>query len=100
MSFKSLALSAPDFAASVLSAPSFLRIAVPSWRSVGINTQVEAEPESPTLSREEIQALFHGELNGRTPGKRRLTNTEKEERDLAERIRQALYPYSGGEFSN
>lgn len=100
MSFKSLAMSAPDFAASVLSAPSFLRIAVPSWRAVGISMQVEPEPEAPTLSREEIQSLFYGELNGSMPGKRKLTRAEEREKNLAERIRQALYPYPGGEFSN
>lgn len=100
MLFKSLASSAPDFAASLLSAPSFLRIAVPSWRSVGINTKVEAETDAQKLSREEIQSLFHGELNGRTPGKRRLTKVEERETHLADRIRHALYPAPEGKLSN
>lgn len=64
----------------------YLRIAVPSWRFVGIH---RVPDEKPALSREEIVRLFDGELNPRR--KRKLTDHEEAEKRLASRIRGALY---------
>lgn len=89
---KSLAVAMPGTLMSVLPVPSSFRIAVPSWRSVGINTNAAPVAEHPALSREEIQSLFHGELNGRVRRKPGLTPREEQEKSLARRIRSALYP--------
>ncbi|GAB4388114.1 hypothetical protein [Albidovulum sp.] len=91
MSVKSLSSVLPDVASSVMSAPS-LRIAVPSWRLVGIHPVMEEARPAETLSREEIQALFHCELNGRPHRRSDLTSREERERAIARRIRKALYP--------
>lgn len=75
---------------TTLSAPrSFLRIAIPSWRFVGIH--IEPDPEPETLSKEELQTLFRGELAPKAK-KRVLTESEEREKSIANRIRQALYP--------
>lgn len=74
-------------------ARSFLRIAIPSWRFVGIHLERDAEPE--TVSREEIQTLFQGELASRAR-KRKLTEQEERDQSVANRLRQALYPQTGG----
>lgn len=100
MSMKSLAVSVPDYANTVVSAESYLRIAVPTWRSIGIHHQPEPVVEQPTVSREEIQSLFHGELNGKAKKKSKLTAREEQEKSLARRIRRALYPYPGSAFSH
>ncbi len=97
---KSLAVSVPDYTASVFNAPSYLRIAVPTWRSIGIHHQPEPVAEQPTVSREELQSLFHGELNGRAKKKSKLTPREEQEKTLAKRIRRALYPYPGSVVSH
>lgn len=89
---KALAVAMPGTLMSVLPVPSSFRIAVPSWRSVGINTAPEPVAEASGLSREEIQSLFHGELNGRVRRKPGLTPREEQEQSLAMRIRLALYP--------
>lgn len=89
---KSLAVAVPGTLMSVLPVPASFRIAVPSWRAVGINTNAEPAAEHPALSREEIQSLFHGELNGRVRRKSGLTPREEQEKSLARRIRSALYP--------
>lgn len=89
---KSLAVAVPGTLMSVLPVPASFRIAVPSWRAVGINTNPEPVAELPALSREEIQSLFQGELNGRVRRKSGLTPREEQEKSLALRIRSALYP--------
>ncbi len=76
--------------ATLSASRSLLRIAIPSWRFVGIH--VEPEPEPETVSREELQTLFHGELSPKAQ-KRLLTDQETAEKSLADRIRQALYPH-------
>lgn len=76
--------------APIFSAPSFLRIAIPSWRSIGIQYRPEPAPEPASLSREEIQSLFHGEL--KPASRRKLTEGEEREQSLADRMRKALYP--------
>lgn len=89
---KSMAVAMPATLMSVLPVPSSFRIAVPAWRTVGINANAEPVTEIPTLSREEIQSLFHGELADRVRRKSVLTAREEQERSLARRIRSALYP--------
>ncbi len=81
----------PSSYAPIFSAPSFLRIAIPSWRSIGIQYRPEPVAEPASLSREEIQSLFHGELRpaSRAP---KLTEAEEREQSLADRMRKALYP--------
>ncbi|MDH5530473.1 MAG: hypothetical protein OEY05_10570 [Paracoccaceae bacterium] len=69
----------------------FLRIAIPSWRSVGLPQHSEPEPEK-LLSREEIQSLFKGDLDPRNKKRSALTSREEQERSLALRLRKALYP--------
>jgi hypothetical protein len=78
-------------AGSIFSTPSYLRIAIPSWRFVGIRLERKPAPEQKPsgLSREEIQTLFHGDLNPRT--QRKLTEFEEREQALQTRIRDALY---------
>lgn len=71
------------------SASSLLRIAIPSWRFVGIH--IEPEPEPEPVSREEIQALFSGELTSRAR-RRGLTDDEERQKSIALKIRRALYP--------
>ncbi|MDI3335121.1 hypothetical protein QKW60_01770 [Defluviimonas aestuarii] len=70
-------------------ASSLLRIAIPSWRFVGIH--IEPEPEFETVSREEIQALFSGELTSRSR-RRGLTEDEEYQKSLSRKLRRALYP--------
>lgn len=89
---KSLAVAVPGTLMSVLPVPASFRIAVPAWRSVGINTDPVPVDETPALSREEIQSLFHGELADRMRRKSGLTPREEQERSIARRIRSALYP--------
>jgi hypothetical protein len=89
---KELVVSQSGFGASIFSAPSFLRIAIPSWRSIGIQYRAAPEPESTSLSREEIQALFQGELSPKAKPRNPLTEAEEREKSLADRMRQALYP--------
>jgi hypothetical protein len=48
---KSLAVAMPGTLMSVLPVPSSFRIAVPSWRSVGINTNAAPVAEHSALSR-------------------------------------------------
>ncbi|WP_347310061.1 hypothetical protein [Defluviimonas sp. SAOS-178_SWC] len=100
MTMKSLAVSGPDYVSSVVSVPSYLRIAVPSWRSVGNQQLPEPVVEQPTVSREELQSLFQGELNVRSKKKSKLTAREEQEKTLAKRIRRALYPYQGNALSH
>ncbi len=97
---KSLAVSVPDYESPVVSAQSRLRIAIPTWRSIGIHHQPEPVVEQPILSREELQSLFHGELNGKAKKKSKLTAREEQEKSLAKRIRRALYPFPGSAFSH
>ncbi len=87
---KDLAVTQSSYA-SIFSAPSFLRIAIPSWRSIGIQYRPEPKEEPTSLSREEIQTLFRGELTPKSP-RRQLTDWEEGEQSLAERMREALYP--------
>ena len=51
---KALAANQSSYAASLWSAPSFLRIAIPSWRAIGIQYRPEPEEPPASLSREEI----------------------------------------------
>lgn len=92
MSTKLLAIGIAGSNGSPMAFPRYLRIAVPSWRSVGINTRAEPGEDLPVLSREEIQSLFHGELTGRVRRRSGLTLREEQEKSLAKRIRAALYP--------
>lgn len=89
---KSLAGAVPGTLMSALPVPSSFRIAVPSWRAVGITAGAPRDEAAPALSREEIQALFRGELAARVRRKSALTEREEQEKWLARRIRSALYP--------
>ena len=100
MFMKSLTVTVPEYASSMLSAPSRLRIAVPSWRSTGISAHPDMTAEADMLSREEIQALFHGELMGRVKRKSHLTDAEEQQKRLSRRIRRALYPFKSQSFSH
>ncbi len=75
--------------ASALSARSYMRIAVPSWRFVGIRVERKTEDKPIGLSREEIQSLFLHDLHPRS--KARLTDLEAREKELQQKIRDALY---------
>jgi hypothetical protein len=75
---------------SALSARSYMRIAVPSWRFVGIRVERKVPESKPSgLSREEIQSLFLNDLHPRS--KARLTELEAREKELQKKIRDALY---------
>lgn len=82
------------------SASGFLRIAVPSWRSIGLyprfNAVIVRDEEVPStgLSREELQSLFGGELRARSHKPVALTDAETQEKRLSGRIRDALYSSS------
>jgi len=89
---KDMVVARPDYSAPFFSAPSFLRIAVPSWRSIGIQYRPEPVEETVSLSREEIQALFQGELSPKSKHRGKLTDWEQREKSLADKMRQALYP--------
>lgn len=89
---KELDVAQSGYGMPVFSAPSFLRIAVPTWRSFGIHYRAEPVAEPSSLSREEIQSLFHGELSQRSAKRCVLTDAEVREKSLAEKLRQALYP--------
>ena len=95
---KAAALSFEDTVETVSQVSGFFRIAIPSWRRVGeVRPQIVEEP---TLSREEIQSLFHGELNGKVRRKPVLTEREEEEKRLSRKLRAALYPNGGRRFSH
>lgn len=89
---KDLDVAQPGYGMPVFSAPSFLRIAIPTWRSLGIQYRADTEVEPASLSREEIQSLFHGELSQKSTKRCVLTDAEAREKSLAEKLRQALYP--------
>ncbi|MCB2137509.1 MAG: hypothetical protein KDE08_16455 [Rhodobacteraceae bacterium] len=91
MTNRLLAVSAPE--SDVQTMPrGFLRIAVPTWRNIAADSSASAETD-PTLSREEIQNLFEGELIVSAMRSRSmLTNWERQEKSLALRLRRALYP--------
>lgn len=89
---KDLDVSQSGYGVPMFSAPSFLRIAVPTWRSFGIHYRAETVAEPPSLSREEIQSLFRGELSQKSARRCVLTDAEAREKSLAEKLRQALYP--------
>ncbi len=78
-------------ASALLAAPSYLRIAIPSWRFVGIRVQPKSESKPKSLSREELQMLFDGDLNPRRARRAKLTELEEREKALQQRIRDALY---------
>lgn len=90
MAIRLLAANAPGYGA-LLSAPSYFRIAVPSFRAFGVHPAPEPEPEV-ILSREELQSLFQGELGPRVRKRPSLTEREEQQKHLARRIRHALYP--------
>lgn len=89
---KALAVSQSSVGASFFSAPSFLRIAIPSWRAIGIQYRLDHADAPDALSREEIQRLFHGDLDPWARKRRPLTDREKQEKSLADKMRAALYP--------
>ena len=89
---KVLAVSQSSLGASIFSAPSFLRIAIPSWRAIGIQVRPSLGEEPESLSREEIQRLFHGDLDPWARKRPPLTDREKQEKSLADKMRAALYP--------
>lgn len=95
MSYRFQSAGFADYAA-VVSAPAVLRIAIPSWRLRF--RSVATEPAPLGLSREEIQKIFDRDLN---PWKRRrsLTQREEQQKDMASRLRAALYP-QGALFSH
>ncbi|MEZ5772682.1 hypothetical protein LX70_01679 [Defluviimonas denitrificans] len=88
---KALAVSQSSLGASIFSAPSFLRIAIPSWRAIGIGYRPDGDATE-SLSREEIQRLFHGDLDPWARKRPPLTDREKQEKSLADKMRAALYP--------
>lgn len=76
---------------SIIEMPRSFRIAIPAFRTAPLPEPVPVETG---LSKQEILQLFAGELNAaRLP---RLTEGEERERELASRIRGALYPGQGG----
>ncbi|MCA0273140.1 MAG: hypothetical protein LCH69_13925 [Proteobacteria bacterium] len=89
---KALDVAQSSFGSAIFSAPSFLRIAIPSWRAIGIQYQPEPVEETASLSREEIQALFRGELSPDGRKGPTLTDWEQQEKSLADKMRRALYP--------
>lgn len=89
---KALDVAQSSFGAAILSAPSFLRIAIPSWRAIGIQYRPADEDETASLSREEIQSLFQGELSPKGRKRHMLTDWEQREKSLADKLRRALYP--------
>lgn len=93
---KALDVAQSTFGAAIFSAPSFLRIAIPSWRAIGIQYRPEPVAEETSLSREEIQALFHGDLSPNTGKRAVLTDGEQREKSLADKLRRALYPEEAG----
>ena len=86
---KTAAMSVHADAEFMRPASSYLRIAIPSWRRVG---DVVPKDEEPSVSREEILALFHGELSGPARRKSALTAREEHEKRMSHRLRAALYP--------
>jgi hypothetical protein len=74
--------------------PSYFRIAIPSWRFVGVEMKPKPKPEG--LSREELLDLFGRDLNPSDKKRQKLTKTEVQEQDLALNIRRALYPAETG----
>lgn len=64
-----------------------LRVAIPAWRIVGVN--VISEPETETVSRDEMEDLFGDVLNrvGKGP---KLTPSELREVRRTARVRAAL----------
>jgi hypothetical protein len=78
-------------AAALRAAPGYFRIAIPSWRFVGIRVEKRDNDAPAALSREEMQALFDGELNPRRTRRAKLTEFEEREKALQQRIRDALY---------
>src|SRR5690606_15675976 len=98
MSMKSLADAMPGTRVSALPVPAAVSMALPPCRTGGVNTNAEPVAEVPTLSREEIQSLFHGELADRVRRRSALTAREEQERSLARRIRAALYPSLAATF--
>ncbi|HQU68646.1 MAG TPA: hypothetical protein PLI43_10665 [Albidovulum sp.] len=94
---KALDVAQSSFGSAIFSAPSFLRIAIPSWRAIGIQYQPEPVEEGTSLSREEIQSLFRGELNPNAGKRQNLTDWEQQEQSLADRMRRALYPDQPGD---
>lgn len=76
-----------------------LRIAIPSWRSVGLPLCPEP-PSEATLSREEIQYLFQGDFKANAKRKSTLTRREEQEKSLALRLRRALYPDASRAWSH
>lgn len=93
---KALEVDQSSFGAAIFSAPSLLRIAIPSWRSIGIQYRPADEDDtvslSRSLSREEIQSLFRGELSPKARNRQTLTDRELQEKSLADKLRRALYP--------
>ena len=90
MAIRQFAANAPGYG-FVLTAPSYFRIAVPSFRAFGVNPAPAPEPET-MLSREELQCLFQGELASRARKRSMLTEREEQQKRQALRIRNALYP--------
>ncbi len=89
---KALDVAQSSFGAAIFSAPSLLRIAIPSWRSIGIQYRPADEDDTASLSREEIQSLFQGELSPKARKRQTLTDRELQEKSLADKLRRALYP--------
>jgi hypothetical protein len=89
---KALDVAQSSFGSAILSAPSLLRIAIPSWRAIGIQYRPAPVEETASLSREEIQSLFQGELSPNARRRQSLTDWEQQEKSLADRMRRALYP--------
>ena len=82
----------PEFSLSyggMMSAPARLRIAIPSFRLVLRAPQPKPAPRR-ELSREELLALFKGELGH--VNETRLTDAEQRDQELAGAFRRALYP--------
>lgn len=90
MAIRLLAANAPGLGVG-LSAPPWLRIAVPSFRAFGVHPAPEPEPGA-ILSREELQSLFQGELGPRARKRSALSEREEQQKRQAGRIRSALYP--------
>lgn len=67
---------------------SMFRIAIPSWRAG--SKQPVAPVEERKISRDEIQSLFGGELSSRKFRFRKMTDHEKWQVGMSDRMRDAL----------
>ena len=81
--------SFPPINAVEVPAPSFLRIAIPSWRWVGFGRHTP-RPE-PHVSKGELQELFDHDLRSNPDWRKSLTQKESDQLEKSQSARNALY---------